>query len=148
MDYFEFPPHNVRNHCNTAAGPYPSTTSKRHDHGPTTRRAQLGPHACPLLAAILATGTLTTVASEPGLNFRGVERWLDAEDRTLKSLRLVFWVYPEGLSGPYHETEDGQVKEHGLLVTIEQEAKVADMLKAVKGVFVEEGTAHVHVPAV
>ncbi|KAH9914443.1 uncharacterized protein B0H18DRAFT_959812 [Fomitopsis serialis] len=118
-----------------------------------TRHAQLGPHARPLLAAILATGTLTTVASGPGSNFRGVEehirgveRWLDAEDRTLKS--LVFWVYPEGLPGPYHETEDGQVKEHGLLVTIERGAKVADMLKAVKGAFVEEGTAHVHVPAV
>ncbi|KAH9912369.1 uncharacterized protein B0H18DRAFT_1127294 [Fomitopsis serialis] len=90
----------------------------------------------PLLAAILATGTLTTVASGPGSNLRGVEehirgveRWLDAEDRTLKS--LVFWVYPEGLSGPYHEMEDGQVKEHRLL-----------------GAFVEEGTVHVHVPAV
>ncbi|KAH9913668.1 uncharacterized protein B0H18DRAFT_164160 [Fomitopsis serialis] len=57
---------------------------------------------------------------------------------------------PEGLSGPYHEMEDGQVKEHGLLVTIEQGVKVADMLKAVKGAFVEEGTVHVHVrvPAV
>ncbi|KAH9910511.1 uncharacterized protein B0H18DRAFT_196454 [Fomitopsis serialis] len=107
----------------------------------------------PLLAAILATGTLTTVASGPGSNLRGVEehirgveRWLDAEDRTLKS--LVFWVYPEGLSGPYHEMEDGQVKEHRLLVTIERGVKVADMLKAVKGAFVEEGTVHVHVPAV
>ncbi|KAH9928167.1 uncharacterized protein B0H18DRAFT_264416 [Fomitopsis serialis] len=112
-----------------------------------------GTSCTPLLAAILAADTHNMVASGPGSDFRSVEEhirgvrpWLDAEDRTLKS--LVFWVYPEGLSGPYHETEDGQVKEHGLLVTIERGTKVADMMEAVKGAFVEEGTAHVHVPAV
>ncbi|KAH9832932.1 uncharacterized protein C8Q71DRAFT_244822 [Rhodofomes roseus] len=107
----------------------------------------------PLLAAILATDTLPTVPVAPDGGFQAIGEYLrsgeylmDAEDRSLE--RITFWVCPAGTAGLFHEAEGGEVKEHGLLVTVERGAKVDDVVEAVKGAFVEEGTAHVHVPAV
>ncbi|KZT69799.1 hypothetical protein DAEQUDRAFT_726109 [Daedalea quercina L-15889] len=112
-----------------------------------------GTECTPLLAAILAGGTVQQIAASRDSDFDSVEGHLrsgeyrlDREDRMLDSVML--WVYPAGLPGPYHEAKDGSVKEHGLLVTAERGAKVQDVMLAVKDAFVEEGTAHVHVPAV
>lgn len=111
-----------------------------------------GTECSPLLASILATETLETVAASRESGFQAVEDYIrdggyrmNSEDRILDN--ITFWVYPAGLSGPYHEAEDGSIKQHGLLVTVEQGAKVVDVVMAVKRDFVEEGTAHVHVPA-
>ena len=76
---------------------------------------------------------------------RGGEYRMNSEDRILDN--IIFWVYPAGLSGPHHEAEDGSIRQYGLLVTVEQGAKVVDVITAVKSEFVDEGTAHVHVPA-
>ena len=106
----------------------------------------------PLLASILTTDTLPTVAASRDSGFQEVDDYIrdgqyriNSEDRLLDN--VTFWVYPAQFSGPYHEADDGSIKQHGLLVTVEQGATVENVMAAVKGGFVDEGTAHVHVPA-
>lgn len=92
------------------------------------------------------------IAASRNSGFQAVEDYIrngryrrDSEDRILD--KIIFWVCPAGQPRPYHEEEDGSVRQHGLLVTVEQGATVMDVVAAVKGAFVDEGTAHVHVPA-
>lgn len=103
----------------------------------------------PLLAALLASNEKDEISTSS--DFADVEEYIrnqndvDAEDRTTNA--SMFWVYPTGYWGPYRETEEGGVKQHGLLVTLERGAKVMEAVKAIRAALPEEGTAHVHVAA-
>ncbi|EPS98138.1 hypothetical protein FOMPIDRAFT_1079436, partial [Fomitopsis schrenkii] len=106
-----------------------------------------GTTCTPLLAALLASSVIDEV--ETSSDFADVKRYIrsqytvDAEGRTTGA--SMFWVYPAGYWGPYRETEEGGVKQHGLLVTIESGAKVEEAVKAIRDSLPEEGTAHIHV---
>ncbi|KAH9837991.1 uncharacterized protein C8Q71DRAFT_571752 [Rhodofomes roseus] len=109
-----------------------------------------GTECMPLLAALLAASALDEISTSLH-DFSDVEGFIrgrgriDAEDRTLDA--SLFWVYPSSFWGPFRETEEGGVKQHGLLVTIERGAKVTEAMEAIKANFQQDGTAHVHIAA-
>jgi len=78
-----------------------------------------------------------------------VQRYVISQGRTDNSgkttLGLVFWVYPTGLYGPYHETEDHQIKQHGLLLTVEPGVSIEEVVKRAKAGLKDNVIVHEHV---
>ncbi|KAK0189201.1 hypothetical protein F5146DRAFT_1058346 [Armillaria mellea] len=77
---------------------------------------------------------------------------INPDTRRLQS-GVMFWVYPEGGGGPYEESkeEDGRVKGgrvllHGLLVTIENGAKMDRMVGSILQHLPRNGIGHLHFP--
>ncbi|KZT71123.1 hypothetical protein DAEQUDRAFT_724486 [Daedalea quercina L-15889] len=130
----------------TVKTPSPPTSPRQ---WPFNAARSTGTTCTPLLAAILAASTIDEISNSDGYAdlegyIRGQDR-VDAKGRTLEP--IMFWVYPTGFWGPYRETEEGGVKQHGLLVTIERGAELTEAMEAIRGNLPEDGTAHVHVPA-
>jgi len=123
----------------------PSSSSTR--KWPFNAARSTGTECTPLLAALLAASTLDeiSIGSDTTQMAGYIRGQVDAEDRTLDA--RMFWVYPMGLWGPFRETEDGSIKQQGLLVTMERGVKVADAVEAIRANFHGDGTAHIHVAA-
>ena len=134
----------------TAAPSLDVTSSAASRKWPFDTARSTGTTCKPLLAALLASSVMDEISTSS--DFADVEQYIrgqhavtDAEDRTAGA--LMFWVYPTGYWGPYRETEEGGVKQHGLLVTIERGARVMKAVQAIRAALPKEGTAHVHVAA-
>ena len=68
------------------------------------------------------------------------------DDSGKTTVGVVFWVYPTGLHGPYHETKDRQIKQHGVLLTIEPGVSVAEVVsKARAGLRDDVIIVHEHI---
>ena len=101
-----------------------------------------------LMASILASDALDEISSGDGV--AGVERYIRGrglvDAKTQKTMRgMMFWYYPTGLYGPYHEMDDGSVERHGTLVTIERGVDVREAAQQVHGALITKGIGHVHV---
>jgi hypothetical protein len=103
-----------------------------------------------LLAAILAAGSLDELSNIE--NFAGVETYIrreghvDSQTGKLQS-GVMFWLYPTGLHGPYHETQEGEIAHHGTLITIELGASFDDVFAKVKNGLRLSGIGHLHIAA-
>ena len=88
-----------------------------------------------LLHALLAASTFDEISNAD--DFTAVEGYIQNQGRVDDSgkttVGLVFWVYPTGLHGPYHETEDRQIKQHGVLLTVEPGVSVAEVVSRARG---------------
>jgi len=103
-----------------------------------------------LLASILAAGSLDEISNAD--NFAAVETYIrrqghvDAQTGKLQS-GLVFWLYPTGLHGPYHATQEGDIAHHGTLITIERGALFDDALARARDGVTLRGIKHLHIVA-
>jgi len=103
-----------------------------------------------LLASILAAGSLDELSNIE--NFTTVETYIrreghvDSQTGKLQS-GVIFWLYPTGLHGPYHETREGEIAHHGTLITIEPGASFDDAFAKVKNGVRLSGIGHLHVDA-
>lgn len=111
-----------------------------------------------LLHAFLSLGLPELSSAE---NFCAVETYVRtagrrnrADDELPENGRtergLLFWVYPSRLWGPYRKTVDketGRVKveRHGLLMTVEEGARVGDVLDGAREGLTIGVLRHVHV---
>src|SRR5258708_26994924 len=63
-----------------------------------------------LLQSLLATSAFDEISNAD--DYASVQRYVKSQGRAGNSgkttLGLVFWIYPTGLYGPYHETEGHQ----------------------------------------
>ena len=84
-----------------------------------------------LLHALLAASTFDEISNID--DYATVQAYAAsagrANDSGMTTVGIVFWVYPTGLHGPYHETDDGQIEQHGVVLTIEAGAPVAEEWK-------------------
>ncbi|KAF8152218.1 hypothetical protein B0H34DRAFT_784504 [Crassisporium funariophilum] len=60
---------------------------------------------------------------------------------------VMFWLYPTGLNGPYHESREGEIDQHGTLITVERGVLLTEAVQQAKGGFNERGIGHSHVAA-
>jgi hypothetical protein len=103
-----------------------------------------------LLASILAAGSLDELSNSE--SFAAVETYIrreghvDSQTGELQS-GVMFWLYPTGLHGPYHETREGEIAHHGTLITIERRASFDDALAKVKNGVRLSGIGHLHIAA-
>jgi len=111
-----------------------------------------------ILESLLASCALDEISTaEPGLG--ALARHLLHAGHVLPALHqrpreeqvlrggVAFWLYPTGGKGPFEKLEDGRVRKHGLLLTVERGATVGDVLREVEGKLPERGIEHLHVPA-
>ena len=102
-----------------------------------------------LLQALLAASTFDEISNAD--DYAGVQRYVKAQGRAddlgKTTVGLVFWVYPTGLYGPYHETEYHQIKQHGVLLTVEPGVSVAEVVKRAKEGLKDDVIVHEHVSA-
>jgi hypothetical protein len=109
--------------------------------------AQHGTDNHGLLQALLTTTTLDEISNAN--DFAAVQNYVkyqakaDVFGRT--TVGLVFWVYPTGLYGPYHQTEDHRIKQHGILLTVEPGALVADVVNTARAGLVDGVIVHHHI---
>jgi hypothetical protein len=112
--------------------------------------AEVSTNSSVLLAAILAAGSLDELSNIE--NFAGVETYIrreghvDSQTGKLQS-GIMFWLYPTGLHGPYHETQGGEIAHHGTLITIELGASFDDVFTKVKNGLRLSGIGHLHIAA-
>ncbi|KZT02319.1 uncharacterized protein LAESUDRAFT_413090 [Laetiporus sulphureus 93-53] len=98
-----------------------------------------------LLAALLASECFDEISNVE--DFGSVRDYIVGHGRSDADGRLAFWVYSTGLHGPFHETEEGTIERHGLLVTIERRAKVQDAMRRIREESSIGGIGHVHIAA-
>jgi hypothetical protein len=83
-----------------------------------------------VLDCLLATNALDEISS--AADFIAVKEYVEGKgrvDETGKTtVGTIFWVYPTGLDGPYHKEEDGRVRRHGVLFTVEASASVEEVV--------------------
>ncbi|PPQ77860.1 hypothetical protein CVT25_015356 [Psilocybe cyanescens] len=111
-----------------------------------------------LLASILATDSMDEISTAE--DFAAVERYIRNQGRVDGAGRttcgVMFWVYPTGMRGPYHvgsleqdpeegDEQGGEVKTHGMLVTVERGAALSDALATIKLEHRLSGISHVHI---
>ena len=100
-----------------------------------------------LLQALLATSAFDEISNAD--DFTGVQNYArnrgKADHSGKTTVGLVFWVYPTGLYGPYHETEDKQIKEHGVLLTVEPGALVSEVVERARAALKDDIVVHEHV---
>jgi hypothetical protein len=98
-----------------------------------------------LLCAILAGGRLDEISNADG----SIKHYLHGSGHADESGHLqsgvIFWVYPTGANGPYEKLGDGSILKHGLLLTVERGASVADALRRAETAFPLSGISHEHV---
>ncbi|KAI0065758.1 hypothetical protein BV25DRAFT_1592321 [Artomyces pyxidatus] len=104
----------------------------------------------PLLCAMLAAGgTIDEISNAD--DYSAVERYISGQGRADKTGRtrfgLIFWLYPTGMRGPYHETDEGKIEQHGTLITVEPGILVEEAVVKVEAALREDGIAHEHVAA-
>ncbi|KIM44137.1 hypothetical protein M413DRAFT_443181 [Hebeloma cylindrosporum] len=101
-----------------------------------------------LLASILAAGSLDELSNIE--NFTSVETYIrrrghvDSQTGKLQS-GVMFWLYPTGLHGPYHETQEGEIAHHGTLITIEPGVSFEDAFEKAKDGLRLSGIGHLHI---
>ena len=87
-----------------------------------------------LLHALLAASTFDEISNID--DYATVQAYAAsagrANDSGMTTVGIVFWVYPTGLHGPYHETDDGQIEQHGVLLTVEAGAPVAEVVETAR----------------
>ena len=87
-----------------------------------------------LLHALLAASTFDEISNID--DYATVRAYVAstgrANDSGMTTVGIVFWVYPTGLHGPYHETDDGQIEQHGVLLTVEAGAPVAEVVETAR----------------
>ncbi len=102
-----------------------------------------------LLHALLATSSFDEISDAD--DYTAVQRYVKsqgrADDSGKTTVGLVFWIYPTGLHGPYHETEYHQIKQHGVLLTVEPGVLVAEVVKRARAVLKDDVIVHEHVSA-
>ncbi|KAJ3776114.1 hypothetical protein FB446DRAFT_785392 [Lentinula raphanica] len=104
-----------------------------------------------LLHAILATQALDEISTFD--DYAHVRRYISTRGRpdldqtgAGRTIRgLMFWVFPGGKEGPFHETGDGRLKKHGLLVTVEAGSEEEEVVRRVKDGLVDGIIRHEHV---
>ncbi|KAK0203073.1 hypothetical protein DFS33DRAFT_955879 [Desarmillaria ectypa] len=113
------------------------------------------PPALNLISAMLTTFELDEVSTAD--EGRAIAQYvlrhgmINPDTQRLQS-GVMFWVYPEGGEGPYEETKgDGREKTgrtllHGLLVTIENGAKMEGMVGSILKHLPRNGIGHLHFP--
>jgi hypothetical protein len=108
-----------------------------------------GTQCSALLQSLLATSTFDEISNAD--DYASVHRYVKSQGRADNSgnttLGLVFWVYPTGLYGPYHETEDHKIKQHGLLLTVEPGVSVEEVVKRARAGLEDDVIVHEHVGA-
>ncbi|PCH38904.1 hypothetical protein WOLCODRAFT_158435 [Wolfiporia cocos MD-104 SS10] len=118
---------------------YPFTAARTSGDDPSSQA---------LLASILAAGGSIDEISNIE-DFEGVERYLTGSGRASADGRikfgLVFWLYPTGMYGPYHITEEGEVKRHGTLMTVEPGARISTVMERARAALRTEGIGHEHI---
>ncbi|KAF8907049.1 hypothetical protein CPB84DRAFT_344836 [Gymnopilus junonius] len=100
-----------------------------------------------LLASILAASTLDEISNIE--DFVSVENYIRGHGRVNGSGKttqgLMFWLYPTGMRGPFHESREEEIELHGTLVTIEAGVLLTDaMAKAREGLRLR-GIGHLHI---
>ncbi|KAF5345535.1 hypothetical protein D9758_011995 [Tetrapyrgos nigripes] len=106
-----------------------------------------------LLYALLATQKFDEISNAE--DFSAVQRHIIAQGKASADesgiLRtrfgVVFWVYPTGLYGPFRNTEEGEIKEHGLLLTVEPGASVEEAVTRAREALQEGIIVQEHVSA-
>ncbi|RXW21429.1 hypothetical protein EST38_g4436 [Candolleomyces aberdarensis] len=103
-----------------------------------------------LLAAILAAGTLDEISAGSREADAGIEPYIRGRgfvDRNSNRTRcgVIFWLYPTGLHGPYRTDENGELRQHGTLITIEPGADVNEAAQQARQALRRSGIGHVHI---
>ncbi|EGN97404.1 hypothetical protein SERLA73DRAFT_161454 [Serpula lacrymans var. lacrymans S7.3] len=100
-----------------------------------------------LLCSLLTVGDLDEISNSD--DFEAVERYItnrgrvDASGKT--TCGVMFWLYPTGLYGPYHDTEEGGIEQHGTLITMESGIAVAEAMQRIRTAFRTSGIGHEHI---
>lgn len=90
----------------------------------------------PLLPSLLAAAHLDELSSADA--YAAIASYVRSQGRSSPSpdstsehttVGLTFWVYPTGLKGPYHVTDEGEVRKHGVLMTVERGASVDEVVR-------------------
>lgn len=107
--------------------------------------------AYPALLAALLAAPLNIDEVSSAEDFVAFEQYvihhcMPDENGITQSGHLV-WLYPEGLYRTYHETEEGNIEHHGLLVTIERGARLSDVVERARSCLRGGVLAHEHVAA-
>lgn len=118
-----------------------------HKPWPFSTSRSTGTENSSLLQALLATSCFDEISNID--DFTGIRDYVRnrgrVDDSGTTTIGLVFWVYPTGLHGPYHEKEDGQIQQHGILLTIEEGASVARVVETVRACMPSDTIVHVHI---
>ena len=100
-----------------------------------------------LLHALLATSNFDEISNAD--DFIAVHNYVKSQGRVDDSgkttVGLTFWVYPTGLHGPYHETEDHQIKQHGVFLTAEPGVSVTQVVEAARARLEGDKILHEHI---
>ena len=116
---------------------------------PFTGARSTGTNSQGLLWALLATSSIDEISNAE--DFAAVRRYITskgvvgATGRT--TVGLVFWLYPTGLHGPYHVSDERVVEQHGVLITMEPGVLIREAVQEVRGSFRTDGIAHKHIVA-
>ncbi|TCD62548.1 hypothetical protein EIP91_006753 [Steccherinum ochraceum] len=136
------------------ASQWPFTAARSTPISPTSSNTTTQTH--PLLPSLLAAAHLDELSSADA--YAAIASYVRTQGRSTSTstpehttVGLTFWVYPTGLKGPYHVTDEGEVKQHGVLMTVERGASVDEVVRrareALEGVIAldEGGVGHEHV---
>ncbi|EIN13469.1 hypothetical protein PUNSTDRAFT_129151 [Punctularia strigosozonata HHB-11173 SS5] len=113
---------------------------------PCTVARSTGTQSKDLLYSLLATADFDEISSAD--DFNAVKEYISGRGAInqlgLTTVGLTFWVYPTGLHGPYHITDEGNVEEHGLLLTVESGVAVGDIVEHARA-GLKETLVHEHI---
>ncbi|EIM90717.1 uncharacterized protein STEHIDRAFT_144288 [Stereum hirsutum FP-91666 SS1] len=123
-----------------------TTPSSRSAQWPFNVASSTGAENSTLLHALLAAERIDELSDAE--NHTAVERYLNSEgkvdERGRTTAGVMFWLYPTGLKGPYHVTDEGKTEQHGTLITVESGVLVEETMRKLKEVKVD-GIAHEHI---
>lgn len=102
-----------------------------------------------LLSALLASDAFDEISDAD--DFSAVEKYMTSQGRVNEAGQITagfaFWLYPTGMYGPFHLAEDGTVKKHGTLITVERGASIRDAMERVRASVSQDAVRHEHVAA-
>ncbi|KAF9806871.1 hypothetical protein IEO21_08493 [Rhodonia placenta] len=124
-------------------------------YGPQTREIfpyaiarSTGTECAPLIAALLAAQISLDEISDAEDYTPFTEyiknRGRAGDDGKIRN-GIIVWLYTTGLHGPYHETDDGGIEHHGVLLTIESGAKVEDIVARARAALRHGVISHEHI---
>ena len=100
-----------------------------------------------LLISLLVAGNLAEISDAD--DFEAVRGFIKTQGRvdsgTNKTTTgVTFWLYPTGLHGPYHETDDGSLELHGALITIAEGVLLDDAVEKTRHAVTTGRLVHKH----
>lgn len=102
-----------------------------------------------LLSALLASDAFDEISDAD--NFSAVESYMASRGRVNEAGQITagfaFWLYPTGMYGPFHLADDGTVKKHGTLITVERGATIRDAMERVRASVSHDTVTHEHIAA-